>query len=152
MVAAEISSTMVRTLVIGRPPPVHGDETEHAVLDPVPLAGAGRVVAHGDAEPGLGGEVSEVNFPGAQPVAVGPAGIGGDQQPVSVGEPGPAHLVPPRTDRLDSELGGVGNVADGDPAFVVGDVVDPVGDRLGELAELAVGEVVDLDPFRFAFG
>src|SRR4051794_21833100 len=33
----------------GSSAPVHGDEAEHAVLDPVPLAGAGRVVADGDA-------------------------------------------------------------------------------------------------------
>ena len=62
------------------------------------------------------------------------------------GRPGLLERLP------DAAVSCVGNVADGDPAFVVGDVVDPVGDRLGELAELAVGEVVDLDPFRFAFG
>src|SRR3954468_292708 len=33
----------------GSSAPVHGDVAEHAVLDPVPLAGAGRVVADGDA-------------------------------------------------------------------------------------------------------
>jgi hypothetical protein len=112
----------------GPPPPVDGDEAEHAVLDPVPFAGAGRVVAHRDRQAGLGGQSGQLDFPGAVPVAVGTAGIGVDQQPVGVGEPGPAHQVPPPPDRLDGELGGVSDVADGDPAFVIG-LVSPANRR-----------------------
>ena len=47
---------------------------------------------------------------------------------------------------FDGELGGVGDVADRDPALVVGQVVDAIGDGLAPLPESSVGEVVDLDP------
>jgi hypothetical protein len=69
---------------------------------------------------------------------------------VAWGNRAPAHLVPPAADGLDGELGGVSAVADGDPALVVGDVVDPIGDGLGVLAQVPVGEVVHPDPGRFA--
>src|SRR5205823_11058078 len=128
------------------------DEAEHAVFDPVPLAGAGRIVADRDAQTGLCGETGELDFPGSDPVAVGAASVGGDQQPVSVGEPGPTHRVPPPSNGLDGELGGVGDVTDGNPALVVGHVVDPVRDGLGMLDPGPVGEVVHLHPFRFAGG
>src|SRR5215211_2330900 len=62
----------------GTAPPVHRDEAEQPVLDPVPLRGAGRVVAHGDGQPGVGGQSREVPLPGSDPIAVGPAGVGGD--------------------------------------------------------------------------
>ena len=45
--------------------PAHRDEREHAVLDPVPFRGVGRVVTHGDGQSGVGGELGEVHFPGA---------------------------------------------------------------------------------------
>ena len=149
MVVAAMSSMMVRMSVRGRPSPVHRDEAEQAVLDLVPLGGAGRVVADGDLEAGLGRELGEVPFPGSEPVAVGAAGIGGDHQPGRVREPGLAERVPPAADRLDRELGGVGGVAHVDPAFVVGDVVDPIGDGLGVLAQGPVGEVVHVHPLGF---
>ena len=50
-----------------------------------------------------------------------------------------AEVLPPAADRGDGELGGVVVDPDADPALVVGEVVDPVGDRL---AELLVEEVV----------
>jgi len=115
-----------------------------------PLGGAGRVAAHGDAQTGLGCEPRE-NLPGPEPVAVGAARIGGDQEPVGAGEPCPAHLVPP-SDGLDRDLGGVCDVTDTDPAFVVGHAVDPIGDALGVLTQSAVGEVVHVDSIEFAFG
>ena len=115
-----------------------------------PLGGAGRVAAHGDAQTGLGCEPRE-DLPGSEPVAVGAAGIGGDQEPVGAGEPCPAHLVPP-SDGLDRELGGVCDVTDTDPAFVVGQVVDPIGDGFAVRTQSAVGEVVHVDSIEFAFG
>ena len=54
-----------------------------------------------------------------------------------------AHSVPPPRMDLDRERGGVGRVADGDPAFVVGQVVDAVGDGLAG-AQVPVDEVVGL--------
>jgi hypothetical protein len=38
-----------------------------------------------DAQSGFGGEGSEMNFPGSEPVAVRAAGVRGDQQSIRVG-------------------------------------------------------------------
>ncbi len=141
-------SDVVRTSATRReqPPRSAGTHEEGTA----PLGGAGRVAAHGDAQTGLGCEPRE-DLPGPEPVAVGAAGIGGDQEPVGAGEPCPAHLVPP-SDGLDRELSGVCDVTDTDPAFVVGHAVDPIGDALGVLAQSAVGEVVHVNSIGFAFG
>src|SRR6185503_11557154 len=61
--------------------PVEGDVREEPVLDLVPFRGAGRQVAHGDGQPGLGRQFGEFGFEGAGAVAVGAARVGGDQQP-----------------------------------------------------------------------
>src|SRR6478609_1758433 len=52
-------------LVVGqRPaPPVGGDEREQPVLDFVPFRGAGWVVADGDLQAGLGGQLGQSNLP-----------------------------------------------------------------------------------------
>ena len=49
-----------------RAPAVHGDVREQAVLDLVPLTGAGREVTHGNREPGARGQLLEFPFPEAQ--------------------------------------------------------------------------------------
>ena len=92
-------------------------------------------MAHGDIQPGLGRQSGQLDLPRPEPVAVRSPGVGGDQQPVGLGEAVTAHLVPPPADGLDGELGGIGRVADVDPSLVVGHVVDPVGDGLGVLAQ-----------------
>ena len=61
--------------------PVRRDVGEQPVLDLVPLAGAGREVADGDRQPGLGGERGQLDLPQPGAVAVGAAAVGGDQQP-----------------------------------------------------------------------
>ena len=53
-----------------------GDLREQPVLDLVPLGGAGRVVAHGDLQPGLRGQPGELHLPGAGPGSVRAAGVG----------------------------------------------------------------------------
>ena len=136
----------------GPAPPVHGDEAEHAVLDPVPLRRAGRIVAHRDAQTGLGRQAGQFYLPGPDPISVGASGIGGDQQPCRVGEASSAHLIPPGSDGVDRELGGVRDVADVDPSLVVGQVVDPIRDGLGELAQSPISEVVHAYSLRFAHG
>ena len=152
MVVAEISSMMVRSAGEWSSPPVHGDEAEHAVLDPVPLRGPRRVVAHRDLETGLFGQLGELDLPGPEAVAVGPSGIRGDQEALGAGEAvaGPSGSTSGGWTRRRS--GGVGRVADVDPPLVVGHVVDAIGDGLGVFAEGGVGEVVDLDAFGLAFG
>ena len=105
VVVAEINSMMVRRVVSGRAPPVHGDEAEHAVLDPVPLRRPRRVVADGDLETALFGQLGELDLPGPEAIAVGPPGVGGDQEALGAGEAVPAHLVPPAADGFDGEAG-----------------------------------------------
>lgn len=58
-----------------------------------------------------------------------------------------SHPLPPGLDGVHGERGGVVVDPDRYPAGVVGDVVDAVG---VDLAEVFVGEVVDVDPFRLA--
>ena len=65
----------------GPGPPGAGDVAEQPVLDLVPLGGAGREVAHRDLQAGLGGQRGQLVFPQPAPVAVGAAGVAGDQQP-----------------------------------------------------------------------
>ena len=80
-------------------------------------------------------------------MAVGPAGVGGDQESGGLWKAGSSHLLPPAPDGLDGEGCRVGGVADRHPSFVVGEVVDPVGHGP---AELFVDEVMGLGPRRLA--
>src|ERR1700734_1851505 len=59
--------------------PVDGDEREEPMLDLVPLARAGREVAHPDREAQLVGEALKLQLPASRPSAVAPASIGGDE-------------------------------------------------------------------------
>src|ERR1700716_549041 len=61
--------------------PVLTDEGEKAVLDFVPLAGAGRQVADHDVEAEFVGQLLQFAFPQPDPRAVAAAAIGGGQQP-----------------------------------------------------------------------
>ena len=97
--------------------------------------------------PVRGGELAEAQLPQPVAVAVGAAGVGGDQQAGGVGIGDGTDLVPPPPDRGHRELGGVGVVTDDHEALVGGDVEHPVGDRL---ADVGVGEVVHVDTHRHA--
>src|SRR5664280_960957 len=83
--------------------PVHRDVGEEPVFDFVPFAGARREVAHGDGEPGLGCRGGQLGLPLPGAVAVGPAAVGGDQQPARVRVAGLAGAGPPGPDRVDRE-------------------------------------------------
>ena len=114
------------------------------MFDLVPFAGSGWEVAHGDRQAGLGGQFGELDLPGADPVSVGAAAVGADQQPVRVGVAIFADGLPPAAQGRDGERGGVVVDPDRDPAGVGRDVVDAIGDRR---AQVLVGEVVDADTF-----
>src|SRR5882672_10093499 len=58
--------------------PVLADEGEEAVLDLVPLAGAGRQVADRDVEAEFVGQLLQFAFPQPYPRAVAAAAIGGN--------------------------------------------------------------------------
>src|SRR5690349_3997310 len=78
--------------------PVEGDCGEQSVLDLVPFRGAGREVADGDRDAGSGGEFAEFDFPQPSTVAVGTAGVGGDQQPGGARVGAGSNQVPPAAD------------------------------------------------------
>ena len=59
--------------------PVHGDEAEHAMLDPVPFGGARRVVADRDRYLDLIRHLLQVELPCAKSISVAPPGIGADE-------------------------------------------------------------------------
>ena len=101
--------------------PVLADEREEAMLDLVPLAGAGREVADGDRQPALVGEPLQLGLPQTGAVAVRAAAVGGDRQAVGVGVALVSELLPPPLDRGDGELGGVMVDPDVDPAAVGGE-------------------------------
>src|SRR5437588_42954 len=87
--------------------PVLADETEEAVLDFVPLAGAGRQVADHDVDAELVGQLLQFAFPQPHPRAVAAAAIGGDQQPGGVGVTRPPEVEPPLADAVHREGGRV---------------------------------------------
>src|SRR5665811_1400869 len=72
--------------------PVPGDLGEQAVLDLVPFAGARREMADADVQAGLCRQSGELSLPGPATVAVGATGVGGDEQPRSVGGMRPRRL------------------------------------------------------------
>ena len=87
--------------------PVHGDLGEQPVFDFVPFAGARGQVADGDPQPGLGGERGQLDLPGADPVAVGAAAVGADQQPIGMRVAAPPDGIPPAAQSRHGERGGV---------------------------------------------
>ena len=95
----------------------------------------------------LVGERLQLDLPEPCAIAVRAAAVGGDRQGRGVGEALAAEVLPPASDRVDRERGGVVVDPDLDPTLVVGEVVDPVGDRL---AEFLVLEVVDADQLGLA--
>ena len=97
----------------------------------------------------VSGQRGQFDLPELDPVAVGTAGIGGDQELGGVGEPRLSHGVPPAPDGFDREGRRVGRVADRDPALVMSQVVDPVRDGP---AQFLVDEVMGLGAGRLACG
>src|SRR6202047_4943163 len=66
--------------------PVLADKGKEAVLDLVPLAGAGRQVADHDVEAAFVSQLLQLAFPQPPPRAVAAAAIGGDQQSGRLGK------------------------------------------------------------------
>ncbi len=104
---------------------------------------------HGDLQPGLHRQRGQLGLPRAGAVAVGAARVRGDQQPPGQGVVAAPGRLPPAADRLHGEGGGVMVGADGHPAGVRGEVIDPVRHRL---AHAVPGEVVGAGGHRLALG
>ena len=66
---------------------------------------AGRVMTHGDGEPGVVGESLQLPLPQAGPGAVAAAAIGGDQQVVRAAIYRASHLLPPTANGVHGEAG-----------------------------------------------
>ena len=107
---------------------VPGGKWQQVISSPVSRASAGQA-----------------RLPGPGAVAVGPAGVGGDQQPPCPRVVQPAAAVPPAADGLHRERGGVMVGPYAHPADAGGQVIDPVRDRL---ALIRAGEVMITDPHR----
>src|SRR6266550_9060272 len=76
-------------------PPVDGDSGEEPVLDLVPFAGAGWVMADRDLKAGGSGQLGEFVLPQPWPVSIRSATVSGNKQPPGIGILLLAHLVPP---------------------------------------------------------
>src|SRR5882672_6783545 len=87
--------------------PILADEGEEAVLDLVPLAGAGREVADGDVEPNLVGQLLELPLPQTDARPIAAAAISRDLEPLGARIAGAAELAPPAANGVDGEGGGV---------------------------------------------
>jgi hypothetical protein len=101
------------------------------------------------ARPVRADKLAECTFPEPVAVAVGAPDIGGEVQSGGLRVGGPTDHAPPLPDAGHRELGRVGVVAHEDEPLVGGQIEDPVGDRL---ADLGVGEVVDVHPYRLPTG
>src|SRR6202040_4373106 len=110
-------------------------------------AGDFRQVADSDGEIEFISELLQFHLPQAQPRSIAATAIGRDGEMIGIGIAGRAHQLPPATDRIDCEAGGVVVDADADPAGVLADVVNPV--RHGA-ALAADEEVVDPHFLRLA--
>gem|GEM_PF-4506433 len=107
--------------------PVLADGGKQAVFNLIPLAGSGRQVAHCDLQSGFVCQTLQLQLPEAQPVAVAPARIRGDQQAGGMGVERSPHPTPPTPNALDREAPRIMVYPDADPSLVLGHIVDPVG-------------------------
>jgi hypothetical protein len=117
------------------------DVREDMMLDLVSLARAGRQVAYGDRKASVVRQSLEFPLPEAHTGPVAPAAGRDDEESMRPSVRCRPDSAPPAPDRGDGELRGVVIDSDADPALVVRDVLDPVGDR----RPVPVHEVVDDD-------
>src|SRR6201998_4403061 len=75
--------------------PVHADEREQPMLDPVQFAGSGRQVGHRDLEAGLVGKALEFSLPQLDLRPVAATTVRGDRQVCRLGVALFAEHVPP---------------------------------------------------------
>jgi hypothetical protein len=85
--------------------PVDRDEGEQAVLDLVPLAGAGGDVADVDRHVELVGDALQLVLPHVRTVAVAAAGVGGDEYLARFGVALRANPLPPASIEVTANTG-----------------------------------------------
>ena len=109
--------------------PVFGNFGEESMLNGIPFGSASGIVSDSDSEVKAVGELSlEFSFPSPPPIAVAAAGIGQNQQLARAGVLTQSLTLPPVSDGVSREGGGV--VRDpNDNGTAVGEwLVDTVGD------------------------
>src|SRR5258708_37066796 len=102
------------------------------MFDLVPFAGAGRKVTDREREVEVVRQTLEGPLPQARPRPVAAAAVGGDQERASARKAMAAHTSPPQPDRVDGKFRRVMVDADADPALVIREVVDAIGNGLAE--------------------
>lgn len=83
--------------------PVGADQTEHAMVDRIPLRSSRWIMGHSDDQAALVRQTLQSSFPFPFPMVVGPAAIHLDQQMLTAGITVPADLRPPATNRRHDE-------------------------------------------------
>ena len=91
----------------GTAPSVQRHRAPKSVPNAIPFARVRRQVAHGDLQAAALGEPAQLPIPKSHPMAVRPAGIGGDQQPPGARIGHRTHHVPSPADGRHRERGGL---------------------------------------------
>ena len=107
--------------------PIHRDETEQPMFDPIPFRGARRRVTDGDCQARLGGEVLPFAFPQTTAGRIAAAAIG-QQQPLAAAGVEGLGGSPPTPQTVDRELRGVGRSSHAHVSAIAAHVVQAVGD------------------------
>ena len=100
------------------------------MLDLVPFARARRQMANRDRNSGSSSELLQFDFPKAQAHAIAAAAIGGDHQTTGRRIRFGAHRLPPAANGLDGKRRRIMIDSDADPADIVAEVVDAIGNSL----------------------
>src|SRR6266571_7523107 len=129
--------------------PIAGHMTKQAMLDLVPLARAGREMAHFDLQTGFIAQRLQFDLPKTISATVAAATVRRDQQALGLRVPATAQTLPPGPNRFHGELGRVAAQSDTHPRFVMGQIIDSV--RNG-LSFSGIRKVVNIDFAGFALG
>src|SRR5271165_2102392 len=124
--------------------PVLRDEGKQPMLDLVPLAGSRREVTDRDLQPGFVGQLLQLQFPQPHSRPVAPSAVRRDQKLSGIGVHLPTHHAPPSPDALDRERRCVKIGPHADPACILAQIVNSIGDVF------LLPEIVHLDRFGVA--
>jgi len=116
-VADEVQDSFVVDERLGCP--VVADAAEHAMLDGIPLGGAGRVVTDFDVQTEAVAESNlKLIFPQAGPISITSAAVSQDEEAIRIRILLGAELCPPGANRIHSELRRVAGGSDADQTVV----------------------------------
>jgi len=108
--------------------PVLRDEREQPMLDAVPFAGTRRKMANRDRQPGFVCQFLQLQFsqPHSRPVAG--SAVRGNEKLTGSGVRLSTHHIPPSPDTLNGKRGRVMIGSDPDPARILPQIVNSIGD------------------------